>query len=546
MTAMRKRNLIFYWLLIGVPAIVLTGTAIFSLRRIQADLARTELAEGERFSETVAFLLEDWVAGETDGLGKTLNAFPQGQLAESLYEVRRTNSLVRNVFIWEKGKGIVLPKKDSHSTEDQLFLGRYQGFFPPEYVWEAPEDGQESTQRNVSHGCKQWTDANGLQLLVWHRVSDQCIIGIEVEMMALLAGLPVFLPESIMQRNWEKGRNLSISYDHRASIGIALVDSRGRLTQEGDIPTDAEKTTFRHHKVPLGGMCPTWELEVYWRPHSTYGDGNSILLIGGALVFLLIASLFAGGYLFARDAARERRDALQKTTFVSNVSHELKTPLTNVRLYAELLADGHARTPEAQQQYLGVIVTESERLTRLINNVLDFGRLEQQRRVFHLETINLAAWLQSTAHALRGITDDAEMTVNVACPPDLCARVDRDALSQVLLNVIDNACKYARSGKVIDIECFKVGQTFLSADRQECRSHLALTISDRGPGMEARHAQRIFRRFYRVDDSTTASVGGCGLGLSIAKQLMQGMGGDICWKPRDGGGSTFLLTMLKP
>jgi signal transduction histidine kinase len=307
------------------------------------------------------------------------------------------------------------------------------------------------------------------------------------------------------------------------------VDSRGRLAQYGNVP---EKEGGAIYVVPLRPSCPTWQVEVHSSLLNNLRSGWATIIVGGALIFLLIASLFAGGFLFARDAARERRDALQKTTFVANVSHELKTPLTNVRLYAELLADGHAKTPEAQQQYLGIIVTESERLTRLINNVLDFGRLEQQRRAFHLETINMEEWLRSTVHALQGITDDAEMAVTVSCPPGLCVQVDRDALSQVFLNVIDNACKYAKAGKVIDI-----------AAEPAAGNRAALSISDRGDGLESRHAQRIFQRFFRVDDSTTASVGGCGLGLSIARQLMQGMGGDIRWTPRDGGGSTFVLTM---
>jgi len=529
---MRKRNLLFYWLLIGIPAVVLTGTAITSLHRVQTNLAERDWRDKEDYAKTIAWLTEDWVKHDTDCLGQILKTVQQENITESLYEVRRTNSFVRNVFVWEKGKGIVLPSKDSSSSEDQLFLGRYQAFFPPEYVWEVPEDERELKPKNVSQACKRWVDANGLQLLVWHRVSNQRIIGIEMEMMALLASLPVWLPETLMERARKEGRgSFSISYDVcRTPVGIALSDSRGRLTQEGDVPLDSAKTTLRHIKTSLGGMCPTWEIEVYWTDQ-TNGNEKAILLIGGSLIFLLISSLFAGGFLFARDAARERKDALQKTTFVSNVSHELKTPLTNVRLYAELLADGHAKTPETQQQYLGIIVTESERLTRLINNVLDFGRLEQQRRSFHIETIELSAWLQATVHALRGITDDAEMTVTVSCPPDLHVRVDRDALSQVFLNVIDNACKYAKAGKVIDIRAYAI------------RPYLTLEIADRGPGIDAEHGQRIFQRFYRVDDSTTASVGGCGLGLSIAKQLMQGMGGDICWKPREGGGSTFLLTV---
>ena len=511
---MGKRNLHFYLLLIGVPAVVLTGTAIYSLVHVQHRLVelRNSLMWGA--SNHLAKMVEERVSQQNGQLEQILNAVLEKQLVESLCEIRRTNPLARNVFVWEKGAGITFPGRDALSAEDQSFLSRYQRAFPPEHNWTLY--GEEDAGKRVAphSGVKRWVDANGLQLVVWRQVNDRCAIGIEVEMIALLARV------SLLPSDW-----------NAAIESVVLADSRGRLMQYGGgIDTLGRGAIYT---VPLDtSLCPTWNIEVYSSLLDNRRSALATLLIGGALLSLLLASLFAGGFLLARDAARERRDALQKTAFVSNVSHELKTPLTNIRLYAELLADGHAKTPEAHGQYLGVIVTESERLTRLINNVLDFGRLEQQRRVFHLEAIDMAAWLQSATHALRGITDDAGMTVTLACPPGLRARADRDALSQVFLNVIDNACKYAKDGKTIDI-------TFDTA----ADGTLTLAISDRGPGMDARHAQRIFQRFFRVDDSTTASVGGCGLGLSIAKQLMHGMGGDIRWQPRDNGGSTFLLTL---
>ena len=510
---MRNRKPIFYWLLIGVPAIILTGTAISSLVNIQHRVHRLRDSAMWGLSNEIALGVEKWVGQQHDYLEQVLSTVPENQLVDSLCEIRRTNPLVRNVFVWEKGKGIVFPGKDSRSAEDQSFFWRYQRTFPPEHDWMA--HGEEETGRNVASrsGTRRWADADGLQFVVWRQVNEQYTVGVEVEMIALLSRISL----------------LPLYGTITSEEGVTLVDSRGRLAQYGNVP---EKEGGAIYVVPLRPSCPTWQVEVHSSLLNNLRSGWATIIVGGALIFLLIASLFAGGFLFARDAARERRDALQKTTFVANVSHELKTPLTNIRLYAELLADGHAKTPEAHQQYLGIIVTESERLTRLINNVLDFGRLEQQRRAFHLEAITLDEWLRSTAHALQGITDDAEMAVTVSCLPGLRVQVDRDALSQVFLNVIDNACKYAKAGKVIDI-----------AAEPAAGGRAALSISDRGDGLESRHAQRIFQRFFRVDDSTTASVGGCGLGLSIARQLMQGMGGDIRWTPRDGGGSTFVLMM---
>jgi signal transduction histidine kinase len=183
------------------------------------------------------------------------------------------------------------------------------------------------------------------------------------------------------------------------------------------------------------------------------------------------------------------------------------------------------------RQYLNVIVTESERLTRLVNNVLDFGRLEQKRRQYHCEPVKLPEFVMTVLETLKGVLEASEMSLEIKAEAESLVLADRDALNRVLVNLVDNACKYAADGKSILV-------TIGNGKKQAF-----IAVADRGPGIPSTHVKRIFERFFRVDDSVTATVGGSGLGLSIAQQLMHGMGGDLHWSPREGGGSVFTVTL---
>ena len=236
-------------------------------------------------------------------------------------------------------------------------------------------------------------------------------------------------------------------------------------------------------------------------------------------------ALVLGGVLLVLEITRERRESMLKTGFVSNVSHELKTPLTAVRLSAEMLREGRVKE-EAQARYLEVIVRESERLTRLVDNVLDFGRLERGRRKFNLEARDVNELL-SVAEAQRPRVEAAGLTLMVrSAPMPVMRTFDLDAVGQVLVNLIDNAVKYAASGKTVEVSVSERGE---------------ITVADRGPGIAAKHRSRIFERFYRCDDSITAKSSGSGLGLSIASRLMAGMGGELVFAPRAGGGAVFTI-----
>ena len=231
-----------------------------------------------------------------------------------------------------------------------------------------------------------------------------------------------------------------------------------------------------------------------------------------------------------RNAKRNMLDARQKTSFVSNVSHELKTPLTSIRMFAELLLERRVRDKDKKNKYLGIIVSESRRLTRLVNNVLDFSRLEQGKKKYNMEAVDMVSFLMELVEFHKPRIKDADMEYHINIPDrDIIISTDRDALEQVILNLMDNAIKYADTGGEISLS--------MEADEKE----VEIRIEDRGPGIPDTHRNKIFDKFHRVDDSLTATKQGSGLGLSIAKRMMEDIGGGLFYMPRQGGGSCFTV-----
>ncbi len=281
-------------------------------------------------------------------------------------------------------------------------------------------------------------------------------------------------------------------------------------------------------KLPVGAEMPGWNLAVYFNPTANFSSGY--IGVSTVMVTILIIAVLVGGTLLLREARREASEAARKTSFVSNVSHELKTPLTTIRMYAELLGEGRVRDEGKQRNYLSTIIGESQRLTRLVNNVLDFSRLEQGRKQYHPTDVALPPIIDAVLNAQKPRLDEAGFAVGVSFPGGPAVRVhaDRDALEQVLLNLIDNAMKYAATGRWIGIR--------LSTD-----THFAyVAVSDRGPGVPSDHQEKIFDTFHRVDDSITASQPGAGLGLSIARRLLRDQEGDLIYQDHQPNGSTFV------
>ena len=250
-----------------------------------------------------------------------------------------------------------------------------------------------------------------------------------------------------------------------------------------------------------------------------------LLAFGVCLLALLVCTLLTGGALLVRGLRRERRDARRKTDFIDNVSHELKTPLAGIRLNAELLAENRLADDAKRKSAVKAILMESDRLARMVDELLDFSRLEKGTRRYNLETFDLAEFAAQDAviQAMTAISHGrARITVKGA---QALVTADKDALRQISTNLVTNAVKYSDGDIEIEVE------------GPETR------FMDRGPGVPDGDEERIFERFYRVDNSLTRTTGGSGIGLCIARFLARGMGGDLTYSHRPGGGSVFTLTL---
>jgi signal transduction histidine kinase len=290
----------------------------------------------------------------------------------------------------------------------------------------------------------------------------------------------------------------------------------------------------------IGEALPHWEVAAYLlNPAKLKNSAHSLKLTLGLLITVLVLAIGVGSWLIVADLNRHLRLARQKTDFVSNVSHELKTPLTSIRMFAELLAEGRVIDPAKQRSYLAIITAETARLTRLINNVLDFARLERGEKKYQFQPCDLAGLVRETVESYRPHLDANGFKFDCAIPEaPVWVNGDRDALAQVVVNLLSNAEKYSDSSKEISVQV---------ETQPSPLPHLEVKVLDRGLGVPEGCQERIFEQFYRAHDSLSSGIQGSGLGLTLARQIARAHGGDVAYEPRQGGGSCFALRLpLRP
>jgi len=253
-------------------------------------------------------------------------------------------------------------------------------------------------------------------------------------------------------------------------------------------------------------------------------------IIYGVLLGVFYLTLVLGVIFTGRALYREARLSRLKTDFVSLVSHELRTPLTSIRMFIETLALGRVENPEQTRDVLRALAKETERLSQLIERVLDWARIESGRRSYRRERLEPQGLIDGTIEAFRAQRLDAPVQLSCELEPNLPALyVDREAITGALLNLMQNAFKYAGVEKRIAVRA-----------KAEQRG-VAIEVEDNGPGIPVRERRRIFDRFYRVDGLLTRQTEGSGLGLSIAKRIVEAHGGKISVKSELGKGSCFIM-----
>jgi len=374
---------------------------------------------------------------------------------------------------------------------------------------------------------------NKMRLLIWsHPAADAPIVfGAQIDREKLLEALrPSLQIPEIHQTN----DSFSRTSDSR--ICAAILDDTGH-------PVALSRTGFvadwKHPFVAteIGEALPHWEAALYLvDPGQISRAARTLQLTLGLIVLLFVAAIVSGGSLIAADVRRQMRLAQQKTDFVSNVSHELKTPLTSIRMFADLLAEKRVPDEARQATYLRIIAAEASRLTRLINNVLDFARLERGVRVppGEYRDCDLVDAVRDVAETCAPHLEAAGISFRSEIEAEsLPIRGDRDALAQIILNLVSNAEKYGGQDVLVRVR------------RQETPAGAlgCVDVLDRGAGIPAKQVRTVFEPFHRLDDSLSSGIPGSGLGLTLARRMARAHGGDVTYSPRAGGGSCFTLTV---
>jgi len=307
----------------------------------------------------------------------------------------------------------------------------------------------------------------------------------------------------------------------------AVLDGDGRAVYaRGDVEGAALLVA-----VPFREGLPTWRLALYQpagaSPQaSVQWQVRVFMAVLGVLVAVIVAGLVATWRLVRRETEMARL----KSDFVANVSHDLKTPLSVIRMFGETLEMGRVRDEAARQEYYRVITRESERLTRLIDNVLDFSRIEGGRRVYQRAPTAVEPIVRDTLDAFAYPLVQQGFKVDVRVAPDLPeVPIDADAVGQALANLVDNAIKYSADRKVLTVEARRQG------DR------VAVAVADEGIGIPAAEHGRIFDKFYRVGRSETQGRRGSGVGLALVRHVAEAHGGEVTVESRPGEGSRFTL-----
>ena len=252
----------------------------------------------------------------------------------------------------------------------------------------------------------------------------------------------------------------------------------------------------------------------------------------GALVLALVATTVAGSVATLVVVQREARVARLQTDFVNKVSHDLRTPLTSIRMFVETLQLGRLADPVRQAEALEIISEETARLSALINRLLDWARMESGKRSYRFERQALEPILEGALQAFEpqrlSVPTELRRTFAPGLPPVMA---DREALTEALLNLLNNAFKYTGPEKVITVSAARTGPV------------VSIAIADNGPGITAPDQKRIFDKFYRARDPLERTIEGSGLGLAMVKHIVTAHGGKVSVASDVGQGATFTITL---
>ena len=323
--------------------------------------------------------------------------------------------------------------------------------------------------------------------------------------------------------------HLMLKNSDRSNFYWEIKDVNGELLSKSEyIPdnTPPANTSFPSN-------LPSWSLTLYPEDPglfvSLFRPGQSLFLY----IFIAIVIILAFGLFFTiQTVNNELHLSKMKSYFISTVSHEFKSPLTSIRQMAEMLVHDRVPSPERQRKYYTSILKQSERLSHLINNILDFSKMEEGKRSFLFEKTDIVPVVRDIVETFRQHNVDQGFLIDLLIPEPLPDVVfDREAMEQVIHNLLDNACKYSGDSRKIEVHLSSKGNKII------------ISVIDHGIGIKKDDLDKIFGRFYRAGEELTQTVKGSGIGLTIVKQIVEAHHGEITVESSPGRGSKFMITI---
>jgi signal transduction histidine kinase len=533
----RTRLMLTLELAVVLPAAVLVIWSAWHVKHIQRDRA-VEAAIQRDFSHVLTISEKQFNHKAVELADDVRSNFPSpgNVCTETLDRILAAHPYAAHVFLYDPKNGLVFRSQpgrmqDPEFRAEATSLSRmYEGWMRIEFdEWYKKLD--KMAQKGTPYYCEAEYPTRGDKHLytsgfVFARKDEEtgtkAIGGVVFDAEYLRDHFFPEMLESVMNRNISASPSQNsdvVMMIHTKSESTPLVASAG---WDGGAP-EVERN--------MESVFPGLMLAIKMRGTTLEAIGQRIARTSYIILAALSLILGVGLFLTHRNISREMALARLKSDFVSNVSHELRTPLSLIRLYAETLEMGRLTNKDKYHEYYTIIRKESERLTSLINNILDFSRIEAGRKEYDFRETDLGELVHNTLDSYRYQIEQNGFSFEEKIDDVPPMRVDREAISRSLLNLVNNALKYSQDRKFIAVNLYRENGA------------VKLEVVDHGIGIPDQEQHKIFEKFYRVGDPLVHNTKGSGLGLSLVRHIVQAHGGQVCVDSAPGRGSKFTITL---
>jgi signal transduction histidine kinase len=533
----KTRLLLMLELAVVLPAAALVLVSVLHVKHIQRD-RQIEAAIQRDFSQVLAISEKHFARHAYELADDVRNSFPgvgnvcSGNLDKSL----ASHPYVTHVFFYDPQHGLVFRSQPYRLSDPDIraeassYSKMYEGWLGMEF-----DSFHEKLIKMEHKGTSYYVESEYPSRGDKHIYQPAFLFGGKDEITGkkFIGGIVFdaeymrdkFFPETlekVMNRNMSEAQS---STEHAVMMIHPKNDSTPIATSAG---WDGGTPEVERN---MESVFPGIMLAIKLRGTTVAAIGqhfaNASFLTLGALSLMLAAGL----YWAYRNVSKEMAVARLKSDFVSNVSHELRTPLSLIRLYAETLEMGRVSGPEKSHEYYTIIRKESERLSSLINNILDFSRIEAGRKEYDFRETDVAELVKNTLESYRYQIEQNGFTFeeNIREVPPL--KVDREAIARSVLNLVNNSLKYSQDRKHISVNLYPDSES------------VKLEVADHGIGIPSEEQNKIFEKFYRVGDPLVHNTKGSGLGLSLVRHIVQAHGGEVTVDSTPGRGSVFTISL---